>query len=356
MRTKILFSLILSLIVATISGSVMGFASGLSAPAISAVVFAASFLPMPKGIAPMAVQKEIWLSTIVEGLFADNTFVSKAFNADEFVNAGKTVHIPNAGAASGVVKNRSSFPATVESRTDTDLTFNLDEFTTNPIRIPFADTVELSYNKRESVIRTDRSKIIEDVANDMIGNWSPASTYTTRTTGANVTAHVPVATGDRKALTKGDIQKVMVQFNKDDVPTEQRYMLIDAVMLGQLIDSLTDKEATAFHAAADVKNGIVGRLYGFDILSRSKAGRYTTALAVKRWDAAGATTDHAAVLAWQYNSVCRAMGETQMFDNPSDPTYYGDIYSFLVRAGGRPMRSDVKGLWAIVQDDGATEG
>lgn len=42
----------------------------------------------------MAIQKEIWAQSIVEGLFASNSFLSKAFNADEYVNAGKIVHIP----------------------------------------------------------------------------------------------------------------------------------------------------------------------------------------------------------------------------------------------------------------------
>ena len=44
----------------------------------------------------MAIQREIWIGSIVEGLFADNSFLSKAFNADEFVNMGKTVHIGKA--------------------------------------------------------------------------------------------------------------------------------------------------------------------------------------------------------------------------------------------------------------------
>ena len=48
----------------------------------------------------MAVQKEIWQRTIVEGLFADNTFMAKAVNDDMYVNEGKKVHIPNAGAPS----------------------------------------------------------------------------------------------------------------------------------------------------------------------------------------------------------------------------------------------------------------
>ena len=77
----------------------------------------------------MAIQKEIWMAAIVEGLFASNSFLSKAFNADEYVNNGKIVHIPNAGAASGTKKNRTSLPATVTKRTDIDVTFPLDEYT-----------------------------------------------------------------------------------------------------------------------------------------------------------------------------------------------------------------------------------
>lgn len=61
----------------------------------------------------MAIQKEIWAQTIVEGLFASNSFLSKAFNADEYVNAGKIVHIPQAGAASKVEKDRSTLPAKI---------------------------------------------------------------------------------------------------------------------------------------------------------------------------------------------------------------------------------------------------
>ena len=71
----------------------------------------------------MAIQKEIWAAAIVEGLFASNSFLSKAFNADEFVNQGKVVHIPQAGAPSGVEKNRSKLPASVERRGDDDVTF-----------------------------------------------------------------------------------------------------------------------------------------------------------------------------------------------------------------------------------------
>jgi len=307
-------------------------------------------MPNLNGVMPMAVQKEIWMNSIVEGLFADNTFLSKAFNADEFVNQGRTVHIPNAGSPSNVERNRKNFPATVKHRDDVDLEFDLDEFTTDPIRIPHADNVELSYNKRESVLGQDKRKLAEEVANHFIYLWSPSSTYIKRTTGSAVTAHTPAATDNRKAFVQADIKAAMDHFNNADIPQENRFMLVDAVMYSQLLDSLTDKDSLAFHSLANIPQGILGKLWTFNIMMRSKAGRYTSALNAKAWTSAGASTDHGAAIAWHYDSVCRALGEVNMFEKEDDPTYYGDIYSFLVRAGGRPMRNDVAGLLAIVQD------
>lgn len=297
----------------------------------------------------MAITREIWLSTIVEGLFADNSMISKAFNADEFVNMGKTVHIPNAGAASGVEKNRTVFPAVVTTRTDNDLTFNLDEFTTNPIRIPNADTVELSYSKRDSVIRTDRAKLIQDITEDILFKWSPLAANSIETTGAAVLAHTASATGNRKAFTKEDVLTVATLFNSQDVPMVGRYLGVDAVMYAQLINSLTANEAVGFHAVVDIKNGVLGNLHGFNIMMRSRVARYTGAGLAKAWPTAGSATDCAAALAWYENSVCRALGEVDMFETEKSPLYYGDVYSFLERAGGRPMRTGVEGLLAIRQ-------
>jgi hypothetical protein len=309
-----------------------------------------SSLAAPSEGVRMAIQKEIWMNSIVEGLFADNLFISKAYNADQFVNQGRTVHIPNAGSPSGVKKNRTSLPASIGVRTDTDLAFDMDEYTTDPIRIPHADTVELSYNKRESILRQDRLKLIETVADAFTVYWAPAAANTVKTTGEAADAHLDAATGKRKALTTADVNAVMVRFNAQDVPQEGRYMLIDAMMYNQLLSSMTRYEQVAFHQHADLKNGIIGKLLTFNIMMRSKALRYATAGTVKEWTAAGVATDNAAALAWWDESVCRALGEVVAFENLSDPTYYSDIYSFLVRCGGRPMRKNVEGLTAIVQD------
>lgn len=303
----------------------------------------------------MAIQKEIWQQSIVEGLFASNSFLSKAFNADEYVNAGKVVHIPQAGAPSAVVKDRSSFPATVKKREDSDLTYTLSEFTTAPVHIPHADTVELSYDKRESVLRQDKLALFDAVALDFLYNWSPAAANVLQTTGAEVAAHTASATGNRNAICKADVLTLMSKFNEADIPQEGRYLLLDAQMYSQLLNDLTANENSAFLASADAQQGVLGKLYSFNIMMRSRVMRYTSAKAAKKWEAAGAATDAAAALAWHEQSVCRALGEVVAYENEGDPTYYGDIYSFLVRAGGRIMRSDNLGVVALMQGTPAAQ-
>ncbi|WP_444339406.1 hypothetical protein [Phocaeicola plebeius] len=312
----------------------------------------------------MAIQRELWQNTIIEGLFADNSFMSKAVNDDMYVNMGKKVHIPNAGAPSAVEIDRSSLPATVKTRTDVDVEYSLNELTTDPIRIPHAETVELSYSKRNSVISQDRLQLIEKAAEQMLYNWAPDSSHFVRTTGTEkVKAHTESATGYRKALVKADVLALMTKFNADNIPQEGRYLLLDAYMYAQLLDDLTEGDQRAFFASADAQRGILGKLFSFNVMQRSQVLRYATGGTLKKWSVSGATSDNAdglvsgatsdnaAGLAWQTNSLSRALGEVKMFDSTDNPLYYGDIYSFLIRVGGTIRRKDKKGVYALVQDE-----
>lgn len=311
---------------------------------------AGSVLPgLQGGVAGMAIQKEIWANTIVENLFADNTFLTKAFNASEWVN-GKKVHVPNAGTPPGVVKNRKNFPAQVNDRTDIDLEFEIDEYTTDPVRIPHADKVELSYNKRESVLKNTKDKLRDEVAIDVLYKWMPSdAARQVSTTGADTPAHLPSATGNRKALKKKDISALQAKFNIDDIPADNRYILLDAVMYQQLVDDLTDSQMNNFLAQADLAKGVVGKLYGFSFMMRSKVLRLASDGSLKKWDADGAAGDIAAGLAWHFDSVAVALGDADVFETEKDPTWYGDILSALVRMGGSKKRSDGKGLFLIKQ-------
>lgn len=298
----------------------------------------------------MAIQVEIWEKDIVEKIYTGNPHLTHCVNADQYVLAGKVVHIPQAGAAPGVQKNRSALPANVTKRTDVDITYPLDEYTSDPVTIPNADTVELSYDKRSSVLADTQLALNDTVGVVMLSNWAPSSgSRLIRTTGEAVETHLDGSKGRRRKLDKKDLKRAQLQMNRDGVPAEGRYAILDADMLDQLTDTLTDTEHRDYSRAYDEKNGVLGKLYGFTILSRAAVLRYNGSALVQP-GVDGSAPDCSAALCWHTSSVEGALGEVKFFENVGDPTYYGDIYSALVRMGGRIRRADGKGVVAIVQD------
>lgn len=295
----------------------------------------------------MALQKEIWIDAIVGNLFPDNSFATRSVDHSSFVN-NLTVHVPNAGAAPTVVKGRSEFPATVGERADTDLNYNISEFTTNPIRISNAEEVELSYNKRESVVQASRNALQLAVAEELLTSWIPSGFDNVLTSGSSTAAHLTSATGNRKAVQLKDILSVRKIMDKHNVPQEGRCFLMDYEMYHQLLSALTESQSQAFLGTADAVKGTVGTLYGFDFYLRSSVVRVNAAGSeLKKTNAA---TDGAGALAWQSGCVSRAMGETELFEEENSPSYYGDILSALVRAGGSYMRKDKRGVVVLAQD------
>ncbi|WP_304721275.1 hypothetical protein [uncultured Alistipes sp.] len=300
----------------------------------------------------MGLQVAIWVRSIIEGLFANNTFAARSVDHSEWVD-NQTVHVPNAGSAPNVEKNRKEFPAKVTQREDVDLSYQMDEFTVDPVRIPHADTVELSYSKRESVIRQSRSKLAQDVHDSLIYDWIPEGVKVVETIGEAIKAHIKGATGNRKKMTVKTVEELQTLFDEQDIPEEGRCILLDARMYNQLMNSMTDAERNSFLVCADPARGVIGKYLGFDFYKRSKVAKVATDGTVKPWSAADAATDCAAGLAWHEDCVSRALGDSLLFDDEGNPLYYGDIISFLQRAGGSCIRADKKGIILIKQ--GAAE-
>lgn len=300
----------------------------------------------------MALQVEIWVKSIIEGLFANNTFAARSVDHSEFVN-NKTVHVPNAGAAPNVEKNRTVFPASVTKREDVDLKYDMDEYTVDPVRISHAEQVELSYNKRESIVRQSRRKLAQDIYDSIIYDWIPEGVKAVETLGAAVAAHIKGATGNRKLMTKKTVEELQTIFDEQDLPEEGRCILLDARMYNQLMNSMTDAEQNNFLNCADPARGVIGKYLGFDFYKRSKVAKAATDGTVKPWSAADAATDCAAGLAWHEDCVSRALGESVLFDDEGNPLFYGDIISFLQRAGGKSIRADKVGIVLIKQGTAA---
>ena len=299
----------------------------------------------------MALEKELWRTDIIGALYRDNEFLRRATSGDEYVLQGKVVHIPNANAGSGAVKNRTSLPANVTKRTDIDVVYALDEYTSNPILIPNIDTIQLSYDKRASVMKEDMSSIKQLVAEWMLRNWAPTTQdQILRTSGASTAATADLATGQRKGLDKGDLRRARTKLNKQNFPKDGRVALIPSDQMDFLLQD-SDMLKRDYAQEIDVRGGQIVRLFGFELIERSSVLLYdnTVTPVVKDPGAGGAGTDNQATLCWHPDAVERALGTVDVFERKDDPTYYGDILSFLLMAGGRQRRADGKGIVSIIE-------
>jgi hypothetical protein len=295
----------------------------------------------------MAVNVEMWQPLVKEALFKSNEFLGTFKNTDEYVVGGSVVHIPQSGGPSNAVKNRSTLPATVVKRTDTDIVYPLDEYTTDPRLITNIDQVELSYDKMSSIIREDTQVIMELAGDNILYDAAKncVSGSKIATTGSAAAATASGATGNRKIITEAELRAAKKLLNKQSVPMNDRYLLIDSDMLDQLMSD--NSLRYAFQKTVDLKEGSLPRLFGFQIIERSSVLVVDNSQAVKAPGAASATSDSAAALFYQRDMLERALGDINVFEDTKSPTYYGDIISFLLRAGSRANRTDGKGYGLI---------
>lgn len=321
----------------------------------------------------MAVTPEIWVDYIVGNLFKSNEFLLNSIDESQYVIGGNVVHIPQAGSRAGVQRNRESLPATITRRKDIDITYALDEFTTDPRFIPDIDKVELSYDKMDSVMTEDMMYLQQLIAESMLYNWRPKYFITaSKTKSADYLVH---GTGVRTGVSVADFAKAKSIFNKWNIPHADRYVILDTEMYDQLCEDLR-AASTANNNLSATYNPVTGKLEmleSFKIYERSTvllASNSTlsnvTGTKYKKWTSADllytpeeyeaivsgtspASTACTVGLFWHKSVVARALGQTKIFENVNDPTYYGDIVSMLQRLGGRARRADGMGVLGLMQ-------
>lgn len=309
----------------------------------------------------VAIQKEIWAKDIQDNLYADNAFLNTFSKADPENINGRTVHIPQAGKGGDVVKNRTTLPAEVKKRNDTPESYQINEFTSDPMLIPNADTVELSYDKRQSVLADEQANLNENVAEDLLLAVVKSTTGTVTnlpassilsTEGDAVNATAVGATGKVKAYSITDLQRARSFFKRQKIWTEGKmYVLLTAEAEAQMFPASSQITATYMASVTEEerRNGVMYKAHGFQIISRSSVYTLTAAGAFKPSSAVPANDDVEGVVFYNGNQVEFALGDIKFFENRDDATYYGDIYSFLVRAGGRAKRTNFEGIMVMKQ-------
>lgn len=301
----------------------------------------------------MAIQKEIWLDHIENNLYKGQEFMLASVNHDSLVG-NKTVHIPQSGANPAIVKNRSSFPATITERTDTLLSYGLDNFTTDPIRVLSVDELQTSYDKMESVLSSHLAILNERMGDETAYAWATSgdADLVLRTTGTLATDNLPnaTATGQRNQVVKSDIRRMAQKLDTDNMPATGRKLLMSVDMYYELF---TDADLLSVEKIGQLTlpNGVINRLFGFDIMIRPSTVLYNEVGAgvKKAVGSADATTDCNSIIGWSEFAVAKALSDTDVYANEKVAEHYGDIVSAELNFGASPMRSDNKGLVCLAQ-------
>jgi len=307
----------------------------------------------------MALIKEIWVSDVQEALNRNADFLPYSVDHSAYIAFG-TVHVPQSGSNPTVVKNPATFPLSINERTDTDRTYSLNQFALEPVLITNLDELQISYDKRQSVLGQQISTLTQRIGDEVAISWSAtgASNIVSTTGSAVATSLAPGATGTRKAVTLADIASLANKLDKDNVPRQNRKLLMSTDMFWELfqISDVIRASYNGFQNQPNVlANGIVAMLYGFEIMMRPVVSVYANSTTVpKAFGAATATTDNLACIAFHSTTVARALGSmTPLYDSGSNgngkPEYLGSIFNMEVMLGSAVLRADMKGVAALVQ-------
>jgi hypothetical protein len=305
----------------------------------------------------LGVALEFWESTIAEYLFKEYPWLMRAKDRSGFVLSNSVVHIPQAGALPDAYRNRSQYPVKAVKRSDSDITYPIDEISTDATHIKDAEKVELSYDKVASVLGDHIKQLNYKAALNAMYRWMFGFNVTdniVKTTGSAAATYLAGATGNRNLPLVADVSSaktILVSQTKRELNPGKRALIMSEGFYNRLkadtaIDTIDEREAVG----AMFKDGDLVKLHGFDIIRTDVMPRLSSAWAVKDpFDQVVATGDNDGALMVDFDFVHIAKSEIKVFETLADAAWQGDLYSALLRMGASRERNDQAGIVVIAQ-------
>lgn len=363
--TRVLINAALSIVI----GSFAAATTGVSALLVSLVVFALGFIPKQrKGVTANAgLLTEVWVADIKENLFFENEFMNLAVDHSSYIG-NKIVHIPQAGVNPNVKKNRAELVADLAQRADDVISYQIDNYTTDPWLVKDVEELNISYSKRQSLMGQQVATLGDVIAESTLINWAATGEYVLRTTGDTVdlaeyseVAANSTATGSRKLLTVRDFARAAAKMDIDKVPKQGRYAILPTALYYNLF---SNEELIANRARLgkdEITMGVVGDIHGFKIIYRGTVLTYDADATANNVIVPDATTgvkpldatDCAGGLFFSKFAVTQALGEIKVFYNAGEARSFGDIMSAEVNHGAHFTRPNSWGRIGIAQAVGA---
>ncbi len=280
----------------------------------------------------MAVEKQIWIDLIKEGLVPDTSFLSRSVDMSENVDYNK-INLAEAGVEPNVLVDNQVYPVPTASRTDTPLELPLHTFDTENTVVRSIEEKESSYKKMESVVRGHRLSLQRKTSSYAAYNWCPTKNGDfTPVMAATETAG---ASGYKRVSFEMFLQ-MEAKFRSLDVDMNSLVAVLNAYHLADLMaeDMKLYKEVLAS-----------GKLFSFSLYSFNSLPIFdgTTGQKKAYGAALDPTKDAICSLIYSDTEVMRAEGTMDMFVTYKDPKERGDVVGFQERFTALPIRNKYVG-------------
>lgn len=266
--------------------------------------------------------KENWETTADKQFYQNIDWTNALVDKSDAIE-GSVLNLIKAGATPSVLVNNNSWPIAISAIADTATTITLDRLDTTPTVIHDWQAKQFSYNKMESdteghALALNNTASERGAYNVCQASHVPASgRFKLQASGA--------AFGGRATLTFDDVSNLQLLFNTFGVPVDGRTL----VLSHEHAMDLTRQDRVALNQLADHKNGIIGRIYGFDLYSSGHGAVYESATGTKQaLGAAPAAGFYRASFAFQKRTVLKAFKPIKAFYTIDDPTWRGTILGF----------------------------
>jgi hypothetical protein len=253
---------------------------------------------------------EVWAAGVTQSFIANQVVIptlNNAFTGD--VTAGNKVHIINATTPT-ISDYSATRSITAEALADTEVTLDIDQEKAFSVNVDDVDRVQASSEFAPWVDSAGRA-LAEDAENYVVDLMLAGAT------DAN-TGSVEIDTADEA---KAAIRAIRLAMANAKVPAMGRFVMVNPDMSDLLIQGLDDVSTAG--SDSELRNGIIGRLYGFTVVESPLLSASGTPAAVGY---------HEAMVAF--------VNQVQSLESLRNPTKFADIVRGLNVYGAKVLKTD----------------
>lgn len=307
-----LLALIASMFIAPIVGA--------SVPIVATAIVATSTVvqyvapSIFKGVAMAGLQTEVWIAGIKENPIPNNSFVFQSVDLSQYVEHNK-LHLAEAGVEPTVHEDyfaTANNPLPVANIEDIANEVVLHTYSTEQTRHNELQEIELSYDKRSSVIQRHRTSLAKNIGKRAAWAWAPQKNNEWNKV-LNLSAN-------------DSILDAIIDL-KSFLESKDIYDGINICLNSDHFARIRKEDKKLYK---DILNE--EQMYGIKVFQYNQTPLYTKNGEKKPFGATKDTEDKQSSFVWVTDEVFRCFGDVKMYPTLRDSGLQGDTISFAQRA------------------------